>query len=71
MLGDAGGWPVSAGAADLHDLPDGARAIADVPVVGYDAAAVVTNTTPMGAFRGAAGRAAAHLERIMDIAPRS
>ncbi len=40
-----------------------------IPKVGFDAAAVMTNTTPVGAFRGA-GRpeAAAHLERIMDLA---
>jgi carbon-monoxide dehydrogenase large subunit len=37
--------------------------------LGYSAAAVVTNTTPMGAFRGA-GRpeATAYLERLMDLA---
>jgi aerobic carbon-monoxide dehydrogenase large subunit len=37
--------------------------------IGYEVASVVTNTTPMGAFRGA-GRpeAAAFLERILDMA---
>ena len=40
-----------------------------IPRIGYDVATVVTNTTPMGAFRGA-GRpeAAAFLERILDMA---
>jgi carbon-monoxide dehydrogenase large subunit len=40
-----------------------------IPRIAYDSATVVTNTTPMGAFRGA-GRpeAAAFLERIFDIA---
>jgi aerobic carbon-monoxide dehydrogenase large subunit len=40
-----------------------------IPRIGYDVATVVTNTTPMGAFRGA-GRpeAAAFLERIIDMA---
>src|SRR5688500_8274075 len=40
-----------------------------IPLIGYDVASVVTNTTPMGAFRGA-GRpeAAAFLERILDMA---
>ncbi len=40
-----------------------------IPRIGYDVASVVTNTTPMGAFRGA-GRpeAAALLERILDMA---
>jgi carbon-monoxide dehydrogenase large subunit len=40
-----------------------------IPRIGYDVATVATNTTPMGAFRGA-GRpeAAAFLERILDMA---
>ena len=40
-----------------------------IPRIGYDVATVVTNTTPMGAFRGA-GRpeATAFLERIIDMA---
>jgi carbon-monoxide dehydrogenase large subunit len=40
-----------------------------IPRIAYDSATVVTNTTPMGAFRGA-GRpeAAAFLERILDMA---
>jgi carbon-monoxide dehydrogenase large subunit len=40
-----------------------------IPRIGYDVATVATNTTPMGAFRGA-GRpeATAFLERILDMA---
>jgi carbon-monoxide dehydrogenase large subunit len=40
-----------------------------VPKLAYEVAVAVTNTTPMGAFRGA-GRpeAAAYLERVMDLA---
>jgi aerobic carbon-monoxide dehydrogenase large subunit len=40
-----------------------------IPRIGYDVATVVTNTTPMGAFRGA-GRpeATAFLERLIDMA---
>src|SRR5205085_5154753 len=40
-----------------------------IPALSYSAAVALTNTTPMGAFRGA-GRpeAAAYLERIMDMA---
>jgi aerobic carbon-monoxide dehydrogenase large subunit len=39
-----------------------------IPSIGYDVATVATNTTPMGAFRGA-GRpeATAFLERILDM----
>ncbi|MGH3289011.1 MAG: xanthine dehydrogenase family protein molybdopterin-binding subunit, partial [Streptosporangiaceae bacterium] len=41
----------------------------DIPVVRYAAAAVVTNTAPMGACRGAGRPEAAELvERMMDIA---
>ncbi|MDP1807342.1 MAG: molybdopterin-dependent oxidoreductase, partial [Acidimicrobiales bacterium] len=45
------------------------QGVYDIPKVGFDAAVALTNTTPMGAFRGA-GRpeATAHLERIMDMA---
>ncbi|MBC3191778.1 xanthine dehydrogenase family protein molybdopterin-binding subunit [Pseudonocardia sp. C8] len=69
VLGDAGGWAGFGGVLPIYMTYLMAPGVYDVPVVGYDAAAVVTNTTPMGAFRGA-GRpeAAAHLERIMDIA---
>ena len=40
-----------------------------IPKLGYEVAVALTNTTPMGAYRGA-GRpeAAAYLERIMDMA---
>ncbi|GAA1198661.1 xanthine dehydrogenase family protein molybdopterin-binding subunit [Pseudonocardia alaniniphila] len=40
-----------------------------MPKIGFDAAAALTNTTPVGAFRGA-GRpeATAYLERMMDLA---
>jgi len=45
------------------------QGVYDIPALAFDAAVVLTNTTPMGAFRGA-GRpeATAHLERLMDIA---
>jgi carbon-monoxide dehydrogenase large subunit len=46
-----------------------AQGVYRVPALGFDVAAVLTNTSPMGAFRGA-GRpeAASLLERIIDIA---
>jgi len=46
-----------------------AQGVYRIPAVAFDAAAVLTNTTPVGAFRGA-GRpeAAAMLERLMDLA---
>ena len=69
VVGEAGAYAGFGGALPIHLTYLMASGVYDVPVVGYDAAAVVTNTTPTGAFRGA-GRpeAAAHLERIMDIA---
>jgi aerobic carbon-monoxide dehydrogenase large subunit len=69
VVGDAGAYAGFGGALPLRMTYLMAPGVYDIPVVGYDAAAVVTNTTPTGAFRGA-GRpeAAAHLERVMDIA---
>jgi carbon-monoxide dehydrogenase large subunit len=48
-----------------------AQGVYRIPKIGYDAAVALTNTTPVGAFRGA-GRpeASALLERIIDLAAR-
>ena len=45
------------------------QGVYDIPRIGFDAAVALTNTTPVGAFRGA-GRpeATAYLERLMDLA---
>jgi aerobic carbon-monoxide dehydrogenase large subunit len=69
VVGEAGAYAGFGGALPIGLTYLMAPGVYDVPVVGFDVAAVVTNTTPMGAFRGA-GRpeAAAHLERIIDIA---
>ncbi|MBC3191769.1 xanthine dehydrogenase family protein molybdopterin-binding subunit [Pseudonocardia sp. C8] len=69
VVGDAGAYAGFGGALPIHLTYLMASGVYDIPVVAYDAAAAVTNTTPTGAFRGA-GRpeAAAHLERIMDMA---
>jgi aerobic carbon-monoxide dehydrogenase large subunit len=69
VVGDAGAYAGFGGLLPIALTFLMAPGVYDIPVVGYDAAAVMTNTTPMGAFRGA-GRpeAAAHLERIVDIA---
>ncbi len=69
VIGDAGAYAGFGGALPIGLTYLMASGVYDIPVVGFDVAAVVTNTTPTGAFRGA-GRpeAAAHLERIMDIA---
>ncbi|MFR9802529.1 xanthine dehydrogenase family protein molybdopterin-binding subunit [Pseudonocardia sp. RS010] len=69
VVGDAGAYAGFGGALPLHMTYVMAPGVYAIPKVGYDAVAALTNTTPMGAFRGA-GRpeAAAHLERLVDIA---
>ncbi|HEY7488108.1 MAG TPA: xanthine dehydrogenase family protein molybdopterin-binding subunit [Streptosporangiaceae bacterium] len=69
MVGDAGAYAGFGGAMVLGPTYTMAQGVYRIPAIGYDAVAALTNTTPMGAFRGA-GRpeAAAYLERIMDMA---
>jgi carbon-monoxide dehydrogenase large subunit len=69
VLGDAGAYAGFGGALAIGPTKTMAQGVYDIPVLRYDVAVTVTNTTPMGAFRGA-GRpeAAEYLERIMDIA---
>jgi carbon-monoxide dehydrogenase large subunit len=68
LVGDAGAYP-GVGAF----LPIGTRRMShgtyDFPAIQFDVAVAVTNTTPMGAYRGA-GRpeATALLERLVDLA---
>ncbi|MGH8980422.1 MAG: xanthine dehydrogenase family protein molybdopterin-binding subunit, partial [Acidimicrobiales bacterium] len=68
VLGDAGAYAGFGGLLPLGPTRMMASGVYDIPVVRYDVAVAVTNTPPMGAFRGA-GRpeAAEMLERIMDI----
>ncbi|MFC5994936.1 xanthine dehydrogenase family protein molybdopterin-binding subunit [Pseudonocardia hispaniensis] len=69
VIGDAGAYAGFGGALPIHMTYIMAPGVYDIPAVGFDVAVAVTNTTPMGAFRGA-GRpeAAAHLERLIDLA---
>ncbi|GAA3227425.1 xanthine dehydrogenase family protein molybdopterin-binding subunit [Pseudonocardia petroleophila] len=69
VVADSGAYAGFGGALALGPTYTMSQGVYDIPVVGYDAAAALTTTTPMGAFRGA-GRpeATAHLERIMDMA---
>lgn len=69
VIGDAGAYAGFGGALPLHMTYLMATGVYDIPKVRYDAASALTNTTPMGAFRGA-GRpeAAAHLERLVELA---
>ena len=69
MVGDAGAYGGFGGALVVGPTRMMAHGVYRIPTVAYDVAVALTNTTPMGAFRGA-GRpeAAAFLERLVDIA---
>ncbi len=69
MLGDAGAYGGFGGGLVLGSTRTMSQGTYDIERLAFSAAAVLTNTTPMGAFRGA-GRpeAAEFLERIIDIA---
>jgi carbon-monoxide dehydrogenase large subunit len=68
VLSDAGAYAGFGGALALGSTRMMAQGVYDIPVVRYDVAVALTNTTPMGAFRGAGRPEAAELlERIMDI----
>jgi carbon-monoxide dehydrogenase large subunit len=69
VVGDGGAYAGFGGALALGPTRTMATGVYRVPALAYDAAVAVTNTTPVGAFRGA-GRpeAAALLERIVDMA---
>ncbi|MDA8310959.1 MAG: xanthine dehydrogenase family protein molybdopterin-binding subunit [Actinomycetota bacterium] len=69
VLGDAGAYAGFGGALGLGPTRMMAAGVYRIPVVRYEAAVAITNTTPMGAFRGAGRPEAAELlERMMDIA---
>ena len=69
VVGDAGAYGGFGGGLAMGPTRTMAQGVYDIPAIRYDVAVALTNTTPMGAFRGA-GRpeAAAFLERIMDMA---
>jgi carbon-monoxide dehydrogenase large subunit len=69
VLGDAGAYAGFGGGLAIGPTRMMAQGVYEIPAIRYDVAAVVTNTTPMGAFRGAGRPEAAEiLERVMDIA---
>ncbi len=69
VIGDCGAYAGFGGSLALGPTRTMAQAVYDIPKISYDGIASLTNTTPVGAFRGA-GRpeAAAMVERIMDLA---
>lgn len=68
ILGDSGGYGGFGGTLALGPTQRMAQGVYKIPEISYSAAMVLTNTTPVGAFRGA-GRpeASAFLERLMDL----
>ena len=69
VLADAGAYAGLNGALVMNQTYLMAQGPYQIPKISFDAAAALTNTAAVGAFRGA-GRpeATAHLERIMDMA---
>jgi carbon-monoxide dehydrogenase large subunit len=69
VVADAGAYAGFGGALALGPTYIMSQGVYDIPRIGFDAAVALTNTTPVGAFRGA-GRpeATAYLERLMDLA---
>ncbi len=69
IVGDAGAYAGFGGGLAMGPTRAMAQGVYRIPKIAYDVAVALTNTTPVGAFRGA-GRpeAAAFLERIMDLA---
>jgi carbon-monoxide dehydrogenase large subunit len=69
VVGDAGAYGGFGGMLAFGPTRMMAQGVYRIPRIGYDCAVALTNTAPMGAYRGA-GRpeAAAMLERILDLA---
>jgi aerobic carbon-monoxide dehydrogenase large subunit len=69
VVADAGAYGGFGGGLALGPTKNMAQGVYRIPAIRYDAAVALTNTTPVGAFRGA-GRpeATAYLERLMDLA---
>jgi carbon-monoxide dehydrogenase large subunit len=69
VVSDAGAYAGFGGALAIGPTRMMAQGVYRIPKLRYDVASALTNTTPMGAFRGA-GRpeAAEYLERTMDVA---
>jgi carbon-monoxide dehydrogenase large subunit len=69
VVADSGAYAGFGGGLVFGSTLTMATGVYRIPKLAFDGAVALTNTTPMGAFRGA-GRpeATAHLERMMDLA---
>ncbi|MGH9045412.1 MAG: xanthine dehydrogenase family protein molybdopterin-binding subunit, partial [Acidimicrobiales bacterium] len=69
VVSDAGAYAGFGGALAMGPTRLMAQGVYKIPVIQYSVAAALTNTTPMGAFRGAGRPEAAELlERTMNLA---
>ena len=68
VIGDAGAYGGFGGSLAVGPTRNMSQGVYRIPQISFDAAVVVTNTSPVGAFRGA-GRpeAASFIERLMDM----
>ncbi|HYH31521.1 MAG TPA: xanthine dehydrogenase family protein molybdopterin-binding subunit [Pseudonocardia sp.] len=69
VVADSGAYAGFGGGLVFGSTQTMATGVYRIPRLAFDGAVALTNTTPMGAFRGA-GRpeATAHIERMMDLA---
>jgi aerobic carbon-monoxide dehydrogenase large subunit len=69
VVGDSGAYAGFGGGLVFMSTHTMATGVYRIPKLAFDGAVALTNTTPMGAFRGA-GRpeATAHIERMIDLA---
>jgi aerobic carbon-monoxide dehydrogenase large subunit len=69
VVSDAGAYAGFGGALAIGPTRMMAQGVYRIPAIRYDVAAALTNTTPMGSFRGAGRPEASELlERVMDLA---
>ena len=69
VIGDAGAYAGFGGALAIGPTRMMAQGVYKIPAITYEVGSALTNTTPMGAFRGAGRPEAAELlERVMDVA---
>ena len=69
VVSDSGAYAWFGGSLALGPTRIMAQGVYEIPAISYSAAAAITNTTPMGAFRGAGRPEAAELlERVMNVA---
>jgi carbon-monoxide dehydrogenase large subunit len=68
VIGDSGAYGGFGGAFALGPTRNMSQGVYRIPSIAFDACVALTNTSPVGAFRGA-GRpeAAAFIERLMDM----